>query len=160
MSLILRKPNLMDVALCASKLIEADREQWCEFGVIDKWDASAVALECWSYAGPKWAICGEDGMPLAVAGCRRMRRHVYQSWFLSGNELWTHGKKVTEVTQFVMREMLAGDAHRIETLCLASRSDARSWYETIGLHFEAEFPNYGVSGAAAAQYAIYRTPEK
>lgn len=156
MSLILRDPNLVDTALCAMNLITADREQWVEF-TGTPWCADAVALECWGYPGPKWAICTEDGMPLAVAGCRRMRPHVYQSWFLSGTELWTHGKKVTEVTRKVMFAMLVDDAHRIETLCLARRKDTRAWYEAVGLHFEAEFPNYGVSGRAAAQYAITRT---
>lgn len=159
MSLILRDPNLMDTVMCAMSLVHADKLQWEEFtGRV--YDADAVALECWNYPGPKWAICSEDGMPLAVAGCRRMRPHVYQSWFLSGDLLWTHGKKVTEVTRGVMLGMLADDAHRIETLCLASRADARSWYGAVGLHFEAEFQNYGASGAAAAQYAIYRSPEK
>lgn len=159
MTLMLRDPNLIDAALCAANLLIGDRDQWGEF-TGQPFSADAVALECWNYPGPKWAICAEDGMPLAVAGCRRMRPHVYQSWFLSGAELWTHGKAVTEITRKVMLEMLADDAHRIETLCLASRADARSWYEDVGLHFEAEFPNYGISGAAAVQYAIYRTPEK
>lgn len=156
MSLILRSPNLVDTALCAMNLITADCEQWVEFCGFDYSSPDAIALECWRYPGPKWAICTEDGMPLAVAGCRQMRPHVYQSWFLSGHELWTHGKKVTEVTSKVMREMLADDAHRIETLCLASRKDTRAWYEQVGLHFEAEFSNYGISGQAAAQYAITR----
>lgn len=160
MSLVLRDPNLLDTALCAVNLIEADRAQWIEFGGPHYSSADAIALECWNYPGPKWAICDETGMALAVAGCRRMRPHVYQSWFLSGNELWAHGKAVTAVTRKVMQGMLEDDAHRIETLCLASRKDARSWYVQVGLHFEAEFQNYGVSGAAAAQYAIYRTPEK
>lgn len=158
MSLILRDPNLMDTVLCAMNLILMDRVQWAEFSG-RPFVADEVALECWNYPGPKWAICEEDGMPLAVAGCRRMRSSVYQSWFLSGVQLWTHGRAVTEITQKVMRGMLADDAHRIETLCLADRKDTRSWYEQIGLHFEAEFPNYGVSGLTAAQYAVYRTPE-
>lgn len=156
MSLILRDPNLVDTALCAMNLISADRDQWYEFTGVP-WCADAVALECWGYSGPKWAICTEDGMPLAVAGCRRMRKYVYQSWFLSGTELWTHGKKVTEVTRKAMLEMLAGGAHRIETLCLASRKETRAWYEAVGLQFEAEFPKYGVSGTTAVQYAITRT---
>lgn len=159
MSLILRDPNLLDTALCAFNLIEADRDQWYEFNGAP-YSADAVALECWNYAGPKWAICDETGMALAVAGCRRTRPHVYQSWFLSGNELWAHGKAVTEITRKVMQAMLADDAHRIETLCLASRKEARAWYTAVGLSFEAEFQNYGVTGAAAAQYAVYRTPEK
>lgn len=160
MSLILRTPNLLDIALCAEKLIAADREQWIEFGGCAYQDPGVIASECWNYLGPKWAICDESGMPLATAGCRLMRHGVYQSWFLSGQELWTHGRKVTEVTQRAIRETLETRAHRIETLCLESRREARSWYEQVGLHFEAVFPNYGASGANAVQYAIYRTPEK
>lgn len=161
MTLFLRDPNLMDVALCARMLIDADRAQWWEFSG-QPCDLEAIAVECWNYPGPKWAIADSDahGMALAVAGCRRMRPHVYQSWFLSSEGLWTHGKAVTDITRKVMLDMLADDAHRIETLCLASRKDARSWYEAVGLHFEAEFPNYGASGAAAVQYAITRPAEK
>lgn len=149
----------MDTALCAMNLIDADRQQWEEITGAP-YVSDDIALICWNFSGPRWAICDETGMALAVAGCRRMRPHVYQSWFLSGNELWLHGKKVTEITAKVMHAMLQDDAHRIETLCLASRADTRSWYEKVGLHFEAEFPNYCVSGAAVAQYAIYRNPEK
>lgn len=156
MSLILRDPNLIDTALCAMNLILADREQWEVFGGPHYSFPDNIALECWGYAGPKWAICTEDSMPLAVAGCRRMRKGVYQSWFLSGTELWTHGKAVTDITRKVMHQVLAGGAHRIETLCLAHRKDTRAWYEQVGLHFEAEFPNYGESGQAAVQYAITR----
>jgi len=163
MSLTLREPTLMDTALCAMNLIPEDREQWVEFGswspCLD-YDADKAATECWGYIGPKWAICDETGMALAVAGCRMMRSGVYQSWFLSGQELWTHGRKVTEITRQVMLEMLDRGAHRIETLCLESRAQARAWYEQVGLHFEAVFPNYGISGANAVQYAIYRNPEK
>lgn len=162
MTLFLRDPNLMDVALCARMLIDADREQWAEFTGRPYGDGESAALECWYYEGPKWAIADSEahGMALAVAGCRRVRPYVYQTWFLSSEGLWTHGKAVTDITRKVMLEMLADDAHRIETLCLASRKDARSWYEAVGLHFEAEFPNYGVSGAAAVQYAITRPAEK
>lgn len=159
MTLFLRDPNLMDVALCAAQLTRGDAEQWIELTGL-AYAPDAVAAECWGYAGPKWAICNTFGETLAVAGCRRMRPHVYQSWFLSTTSLWSHGKAVTDITRKVMLGMLADDAHRIETLCLASRKDARSWYEAVGLHFEAEFPNYGASGAAAVQYAITRPAEK
>lgn len=158
MSLILREPTLMDTALCAMNLIEEDREQWYEF-TGQPYDADDVAVRCWNFQGMKWAICDETNMALAVAGLCRVRPGVYQTWFLSGHELWTHGKKVTEVTSKVARMVLAEDAHRIETICLAKRKETRSWYEKCGLHFEAEFPNYGVSGANAVQYAVYRTPE-
>jgi hypothetical protein len=160
MSLILRDPTLLDTALCAAVLVEEDRAQWYEF-TGETYDPERIAIECWSYSGPRWAICDETGgMALAVAGCRRMRPHVYQSWFLSSELLWAHGRKVTEITRSVMLKMLETGAHRIETLALESRHKARAWYEAVGLHFEATFPNYGVSGANAVQYAIYSTPEK
>lgn len=155
MSLILRDPTLVDTALCAMNLRRDDIDQWCEFGHV-AWFPDRVATECWAYGGPKWAVCSEDGMPLAVAGCRTMRKQVYQTWFLSGEELWTYGKAVTDITRKVMLEMLDTGARRIETLCLASRKDARAWYEAVGLHFEAEFKNYGVSGRTAVQYVITR----
>ena len=158
MSLCLRDPNLLDTALAAWNLIAEDREQWAEF-TGRPYSPDEAALECWGYAGPKWAICDETGMALAVAGCQRLRPHVYRSWFLSGEQLWAHGRAVTEITRKVVLEMLADDAHRIETLCLASRTKTRGWYTALGLHFEAEFPNYGASGAPAAQYAICRPPE-
>lgn len=156
MSLVLRDPNLMDTALCAMRLIDEDKGQWYEF-TGQPFDADAVALECWNYPGPKWAICDETGMALAVAGCRRLRPHVYQSWFLSGQELWAHGAKVTEVTRGVMLGMLDDGAHRIETLSLATRKKAHSWYEAVGLHYEARFDNYCVSGADAVQHVICRS---
>ena len=120
-----------------------------------------MAAECWGYTGPRWAICDSDtGMALAVAGCRLMRPGVYQSWFLSGTELWTYGEKVTQITRQGMLQMLDTGAHRIETLCLESRRRTCRWYERVGLHLEATFPGYGVSGANAVQYAVYRAPEK
>lgn len=160
MSLLLRSPNSMDIAIVAHQLLKSDVEQ-IEALTGAPYDADAVTARCLRYSGPKWAIVNaRDNMPLAVAGCIRLRPHVYQTWFLSMPELWVHGKKVTEVTRKVMLEMLADDAHRIETLCLASRKEARSWYDAVGLHFEAEFLSYGANGEAFVQYAIHRTPEK
>ena len=160
MRLVLRDPTLLDTALCATFLLAEDQQQWKEFTGVE-FDANQVAMECWSYSGPRWAICdNETGDVLAVAGCRLMRPHVYQSWFLSGEALWTHGRDVTSITRAVMLKMLETGAHRIETLCLESRHKARAWYEQVGLHFEATFPNYGASGATAVQYAIYMPAEK
>jgi len=158
--LTLREPNLIDIALCAANLIPEDRDQWQEL-TGQPYDPSAVASECWGYAGPKWAICAEDGLPLAVAGCRLMRPHVYQSWFLSGPELWTHGGEITALTRNVMMRVLHGTdghpgANRIETLCLADRCKTRAWYEQVGLHLEAEFKQYGTSGRDFVQYTVHR----
>lgn len=159
MSLILRPPTLIDIGLCAHRLIEEDRQQWTEL-TGSEYDPNMVAAECWEYRGPRWVICTTtDSMPLAVAGIRRMRPYVGQSWFLSTDELWKHGRAVTDITRKVMLETIEFQAHRIETLCLASRTKARSWYEAVGLHFEAEFRKYGAMGADFVQYAVLRAPE-
>ncbi len=51
MSLILRSPNMIDIALCAANLIEADRQQWREFTGF--FGPDSAALECWNYPGPR-----------------------------------------------------------------------------------------------------------
>jgi hypothetical protein len=66
MSLILRNPNLVDVALSAMNLIDDDRRQYEAF-TGDAYDANEVPQSsAGQHPGLKWAICDESGLPLAV----------------------------------------------------------------------------------------------
>lgn len=159
MSLILRDPNLVDLALSAMNLIDDDRRQYEAF-TGKPYNADEVALQCWSYPGMKWAICDESGLPLATAGVHRLREHVYETWFLSGNEIWqTYAEDLTRIVHKVRGDMLhfGGCARRIQTICLESRGATRRWYEKVGMHFECVLPYYGVNGENAVMYAAYRT---
>jgi hypothetical protein len=157
MSLILRNPNLVDVALSAMNLIDDDRRQYEAFKG-DAYDANDAAIQCWTAPGFKWAICDESGLPLAVAGCELLRPSVYQTWFLSGNEIWeTYAEDLTAIVRKVKNLMLSEDAKRIQTICLESRTKTRAWYEKVGMHFECVLPYYGVNGESAVMYAAYRT---
>lgn len=157
MSLVLRDPSLVDVALCAMNLIDDDRRQWMAFTGETGYDPNKAALACWSAPGPKWAVCDETNMPLAVGGCSLLRPNVYESWFLSGNELWeTYPDDVTRITKQVVRGMIDSGAHRVQTIVLEDRKRTRAWYDRVGLHYEGVLPYYGANGENAAVYAAYR----
>ncbi len=104
-----------------------------------------------------WA--GEN--PVAVGGFLPQRPGVFRTWFMAPEWAWAeHGADLTERCRAIIQELFAaGLAHRIETVTLAHREEARAWYERIGLTFEALHPGYGANGEDAVTYVAVRKVE-
>ncbi len=99
--------------------------------------------------------------PVAVGGFIPQRKGVYRTWFIAPDESWkTCGKDLTDKCRDLVQGMIEdGLAHRIETVTLADRAEARAWYERIGLTFEAPHAKYGSGGEDAVMYVALRGTE-
>lgn len=156
----LRDPTLLDVLGVCLTLPQEERDVYRVMSGQD-FDPDAVAADLWNSGGPRWCMADEQGRPVVVGGFNRMRPGVFRSWFLATAEAWSqHGAEVTRITQEVIRGMLAqGEAHRLETVTLASKSRTRRWYDRVGLQFESTLKGFGAGGEAAVMYVALRDME-
>lgn len=155
--LFLRSPNMLDLAWVLESVCQ-DHIQDAEEFTGEPFRKDDVAARMWSLPGPKWALHDAtpgNGQPQGVAGLQRLRPGVYRSWFYATPSLWKHSD-VTDITKGVIDAMLAGDAHRIETLALEDRHQSRRWYERLGLHLEATLQGFGATGRNAVLYVATR----
>lgn len=97
---------------------------------------------------------------IAAGGFLPQRPGVFRTWFMAPQWAWDeHGRDLTEACQTAMDQMFnAKLAHRIETVTLVDRTEARAWYERIGLTFESTLRGYGANGEDAVMYVAVRTP--
>jgi hypothetical protein len=139
----------------------------CQDIPADEWDQIAKmggplrhdALAIWAYnvAGPKWTNTDAAGKTLMVGGLIPQREGVYQSWFLATNHAWKNHAKELTVEAIELKEIIFRDgAHRVETVCLASRSAALVWYQKVGLTFESTMKSYCTDGSDAVMYVDTR----
>lgn len=120
-----------------------------------------VAAWAWRVSGPKWAYVSEDAehKTLLVGGFIPQRTGVYQSWFLATDYAWkNHARELTLEAIERKEFMFAGGAHRVETVCLASRSAAHAWYKKVGSVFESTLKSYCIDGSDAMMFADVREP--
>jgi hypothetical protein len=99
--------------------------------------------------------------PVAVGGFIPQRPGVFRTWFIAPEATWKeHGRDVTDSCRELIKGLLDdGLAHRIETVTLADRAEARAWYERIGLNYESTQPGYGSNGEEAVMYVALRGAE-
>jgi hypothetical protein len=99
--------------------------------------------------------------PVAVGGFIPQRKGVFRTWFIAPDATWaTVGREMTELCSEMLKNMLEdGLAHRIETVTLADREEARAWYERIGLTYESTQRGYGSDGEDTVMYVAVRGAE-
>jgi ribosomal protein S18 acetylase RimI-like enzyme len=88
-----------------------------------------------------------------MGGLIPARPGVYRSWCFATNWAWKNipGEVTAAVAEVVRQSLLAG-AHRIETVCYATRHNALKWYESLGLRYESTMKGYCVDGTDAVMY--------
>lgn len=155
----LRACNLGDCLYVAALLPEEERKQIEAF--TGGFDIDATAMSAWRFAGPKWTLVNDEKPfeALVVGGYAPCRSGVYSSWFMGTAAAWRYGAEVTEHTHERIQWMLKNGAHRLETVCLASREQTRRWYEKIGLTYETTLKSYGVNGEDAVCYIALAAPK-
>ena len=97
-----------------------------------------LACSLWNKDGPKLLVM-VDGMPIACGGYDAVSPGVMQSWMIGTATGWEkYGRTITrETRRFMSRLLNVEGIHRLQTMCLADRAEARRWYEVIGLTYEA-----------------------
>lgn len=157
----LRQANLGDLMYVACGIESGEKEQMAAFSGAP-FSIDGCVKEALNYVGPKWAIVDDTNEQVAVAvgGLTGCRPGVVRSWFMARPEAWAKGSNITALVAGVVAGTLQSSAHRVETVCLASREQARRWYEKVGLSYEATLKNYGASGEDAVLYVALRGPEQ
>lgn len=154
----LRDLTLGDVLFTCCHLRDDDWDQIVKMG--GAYDIDKLVVTCMTLPGPKWCYVDEVVNPdnaLVVGGFVPIRAGVYGSWFLVTKQGWgIYGRDVTEMAAERIRFMLANGAHRIETVCLASRKLAQRWYSTIGLTQESTQKGACVDGSDAVMYVALK----
>ncbi len=156
----LRDMNIGDIMYISCQLRDDEWDQIVAFG--GQRDIDALVIKCINAAkaGPAWAFVDDetnDQRALVIGGYIKMREGVYSSWFLASKSAWgLYGRQVTEMAVERHAFMFKTGAHRIETLCLASRKLAQRWYQTIGLKFESTLEGYCADGSDAVMYVAVK----
>lgn len=154
----LRECNLGDLMYVCCQIRQ---DEWLQ---IEKFtgsrDLDALVNRCYAVPGEKWTFVDEAvsaDSALVVCGFAPIRHGVYASWFLASGFAWDHyGKQVTDMAAERLQYKLKSGAHRIETLCLASRTLAHVWYRRIGLQLESTLKAYCVDGSDAVMYVALK----
>lgn len=152
--------NLADTLTVCRRLSRTEQEV-CEAFTGTPYDADDVAAAARFYNGIHFVA--HDGVePIAVGGFIRQRPGVFRTWFYAPDNVWApYAGDLTALVARVIQDTLASKlAHRIETVTLADRSQARAWYARLGLEFESTLRGYGTHGEDAVMYVALSNPEK
>lgn len=130
-------PRLGALLYICRNIGESERDQFEALG-FGEFDADALAAALWRKEGPK-LLLSVDGVPVACGGYDSVSPGVMQSWMVGTVDGWArYGRAITRETRRFMGHLLDVEGiHRLQTMCLADRAEARRWYEVIGLTHEA-----------------------
>lgn len=149
--------SLIDTLMVCRDLREDEWEQIQKVGgyrnddFIATWAANAN--------GPKWGYTDDSGRTLLVGGFIPLRTGVFGSWFLATDYAWKNHARELTIEAIERKEfMFQSGAHRIETVCLASREAAHVWYKKVGSLYESTLKGYCVDGSDAMMFAETREP--
>lgn len=152
-----------DVAMIARNPRPDEIEQMCALRGWERYDPEAATRQIIGSMGPDcWTLTGTDGLPFAVGGFDVIRPGVLEVWGLGTMDGWArYWREITRQSRGVIEGALAAGYHRVETVALASRTDAHKWYtHRNGLRLTCEGPRAGyfANGADGIGFAIVRKP--
>lgn len=137
-ALRLAEPIVEDYAYLCKRMRPDEIEQHRALRGGAPFDADRAARELCEVRGPTYSLIDASGRPVAASGFDYLRPGVYECWAIGTVEGWErHWRAFTLTANRIMRGMLAGDVHRIQTVALASRTKAMEWYER-GLDMQRE----------------------
>lgn len=158
--MIALKPfNLQDLLSVCYRLPVAEREL---FSAVtgETYNSDDAAATAFAQPGLHW-IFADDllGVSVAAGGFIRQRHGVFRTWMYATAGAWQCAGMTRASRGLIARMLDEKLAHRIETVTLADRSQARDWYGRIGLEYESTLHGYGVGGEDAVMYVAVRKPE-
>lgn len=148
-----------DVVTLAHQIRPDEMAQMCALRGWDAYDPEAAAR--WiisSLSSQSWSLVGRDGLAFMVGGLDLVRPGVCECWAIATESAWEkHWKVMTMQCRRQIRRALAGGAHRVSTVALASRTAAHEWYERgLGMSSEGVRTAYFANGADGVEFAITR----
>ncbi len=153
---ISHNPLLVDLLQVLAQLPESERRQYyAKTG--EQLDVDVAAAHLYLQPGPKWVIATDDH-PICVGGFTPISPGVYRDWMANTPEAFgKHWRSVSKYARRVMDGMLEYEAHRLECVVLASRTEVVDWYAFLGYSFEGTMRRAGAQGEDLALYSRLRT---
>lgn len=148
--------SLSDIEFVALHMRADERAQWCANTGRADYDPWLCARTLAHQDGPQFTLLDPDGTIIAVAGFVPQRPRVFQTWAAAVAGSWEAGywRDITAHCRDQMDLLFADDAQRIETIALASRTEAARWYRKgLRQQFEGTMRRYFADGQDAVLYA-------
>lgn len=151
------KPTMLDLLKLANKARPDEVEQYeAIFG--KPWQVDEIAA--WHYArtGIKFSLLDEGGEPIAAGGYDQVSPGVWHDWLLGTPENWaSHWRSITKASRFVMDQLFADGAVRLQTAALESRALACHWYvKGLKMQYVGTVPGYAANGENVVLYERLR----
>lgn len=156
MTLRLDDVSVIGLAYLAENMREDEKDQFCALTGADVYDADDCARALVELQGIRFALIGDDNMPIIAGGFYETRPMVWQGWLAGTQAGWDkHWRTITKTCRKVMDNLLLSDrCHRVEIVALSSRTKAGSWYmKGLGYKFEGVQRSLFADGRDGATYA-------
>lgn len=152
---ILLPCTLWDLLYLCANMRADEKEQYLLVTGQAEYDFQEAANRLWNLPGEKFMIKPPNGAPLVAGGYQPMIPGVYQSWMVGTPEAWEkHWLTITKCTLWLMDRLLQNGARRLQTNCLAKRTDAIHWYlNFLKMRQDGTFMNYTADGDSMCCFA-------
>lgn len=154
-ALRIASPVIEDFGYLARRMRPDEVAQWLALTGLPDYNADECARVFAAMRGPSYALIGPDGKPILLGGFEPVRAGVYRAWLLGSMAGWdAHWHAITRICRRLLRDLLAGDAHRVEVYALASREAAHGWYvDGLRMTREGTHPGWFADGQDAVSFA-------
>lgn len=151
-------PLVQDFAYIAERMRPDEREQFVAFTGVERYDANMAARSYVLSGGLAYALIDRQDKPFAIGWFEELRPGVWEVTGIGTPDGWKrYWRAITKQSRMRMDDLIAGGAHRIQILALASRTDAHRWYERgLGMQREGVLRGYCANGDDAVIYARVR----
>lgn len=158
-TLRLALPLVDDFGYLARRMRPDEIEQFLAVTGATDYHSDTAARVFAAIPGHAYAIVGADNRPVMAGGFEPIRPGVYEVWGAGTIEGWEkHWRAITLICNRLIRDLLAGPAHRVQTCALASRTQAHEWYERgLRMKPEGRHPGFFADGQAGISYARTRS---
>ena len=123
-------------------------------------DTAAHALvNMWATSAPyAVTVLRADGTPAAAGGFEYVGQGIWQSWMVGTDEGWQdQWRAMTKASRWLIDQLFANGARRIQVNALASRSKALEWFvRSLGLEQDGVWRQHGANGEDIAHFSRVR----
>jgi hypothetical protein len=160
MSAVMRPSNLVEgrpwhFMHLAEHLRPDEQANWLAITGMDTYQPDVAVKAMLATPGMAFAIVDAQGIPVVGGGFTNLRGNAWSCWMVGTPEGWeSHWRSITRGVRWVMAEMFAAGATRLEVMTLATREAAMTWYErALGMECEGILRAAGAHGEDLAMYA-------
>jgi hypothetical protein len=143
----LAAPLLEDFVHLARRMRADEIAQFIAIAGLTEYHADTAARAFANIRGPAYVLVDAAGYPVLAGGFEPLRPGVFEGWHVGTDAGWAeHGRSFVRVCRRLLTQILAGDAHRVQTVALASRTHAHRYYAALGMRCEGVLAKHFTDG--------------